>query len=58
MKDKFQFEVYGVKWDDLKEMYEEDAEDSFSDSERDIHNTLGFADHGGCIVLNGVTILS
>ena len=48
----------GVKWDELKEMDDLDAEDSFSDSERDNYNTLGFADHGGCIVLNGVTILS
>ena len=48
----------GLKWDELKEMDDPDAEESFSDSERDSFNALGFADHGGCIVLNGITILS
>lgn len=58
LKDKFLFEVCGVKWDELKEMDDIDAEESFSDSERGFNNTLGFADHGGCIILNGFTILS
>ena len=58
LNDGFAFEVDGVKWDDIKEMNDTDADDSFSDSERDNYNTLGFADHGGCIILNEETILS
>ena len=56
--DSFEFEVCGIPWYDVKNMEDPDSDASFSDSERDINSTLGFADHGGCIVLNGITILS
>ena len=47
-----------MPWHDIKNEDANDSDDSFSDSERDVNNTLGFADHGGCIILNGITVLS